>query len=132
MDEEDQKRVDRIKEMDELNRVARDFFKTFLKEDPKLDDPFRWEGFDLIERVVRWAAQYPDDVKIANVDDSLHTSSILVFILHRARGKIWGTSVQFIPQNGHNNGDFFLYPRAAKQMAEILEEINKIPGRGLG
>lgn len=92
-------------------------------------DGWKYQGFDFMERVERWAKKYPKDVYVLRIDDSYHASSDLVFVLHRSGERTnWGTSVVVITQcDGIPPKEYFMYPGHAKGIAEVLNKINKMP-----
>lgn len=110
---------------DDVHRVSHEFFRRFT------DGKGGWKliGYELSNAVEKWAKKYPDDVRIASVDDDHFSSSDLVFIEHKARHSYMGTSVVYIPQ--HSDGkdgipsSFFMYPGHLDGIMQTLKSIVK-------
>lgn len=105
-----------------VHRVWHDFQRRFLTR----ADKWRWSGYALMTRVERWARQYPDDVRIASVDDDAFAGSYLVLVEHRARDQYMGTTAVLIPQcTGEPPARFFLYPHHLFGLARALRAIRR-------
>lgn len=105
----------------DVHRVYHQFAKKFKK-----DDKFLFTGYDLMERAEKWAKKFPGDVRIVGCDDSVHASSSLVLIEHRANTDYMGTTVVYVPQcTGESPIEFFLYPSHRSSLLKALHEIAK-------
>jgi len=125
------------------NRVCHEFDRTFrvLENRPVtiggkkvkslVDTGWKYEGYEFMSRVRKWAKKYPNDVYICGIDDAHFASSDIVFILHRPSPKrIWGTTVIVITQcDGKPPKEFFMYPGHASGILETLQEIGKLKSR---
>ena len=104
-----------------IHRVYHEFVRRFMTKD---GDGWKYEGYDLMQRVERWAEKHPSEVKITNCDDDHHSSSALVLIEHRCTNDYMGTTVVFIPQcTGESPIRFFLYPNSRDCLVDCLREI---------
>jgi hypothetical protein len=85
---------------------------------------FRWYGYDLMQRIEKWAAQFPHDVRVVGCDDSYHSGSDLVLIEHRTRDQYMGTTVVYLPQcSGDPPAQFFLYPGHRDDLVCALQSV---------
>lgn len=126
------------------NKVAHEFdrlFKAYEGRPPIkiggksykncVETGWKYEGYELMERIGRWAKKYPKDVFVCGIDDTVFTSSDIVFILHRIKRKLWGTSVVVITQcDNLPPKEFFMYPghRAGIQMALAqMAKLKRMP-----
>lgn len=90
------------------------------------NDGWRWTGWDLIKRVEKWAEKYPKDVYIAGCDDTYHTTSNIVLVLHRTGRRLWGTTVYVLTQcDGLPPKEFFLYSGHAHDLERALRVIRR-------
>jgi hypothetical protein len=87
-------------------------------------------GYELMQKVQRWAKNYPDDVHIVGCDDDYHCGADLVLIEHKPKkpkkGKYewFGVTVVYIPQcSGEKPIRFFLYPGHQIELEKKLKEI---------
>ncbi len=104
-----------------LHKVWFDFCKRFKNEDKYL-----FIGYELMQKVEKWAKKYPKDVFISPCDDAVFASSLLVLIEHRTKNEYMGTTVVVIPQcTGETPLEFFLYLTHRKQLIKILEKLGK-------
>jgi hypothetical protein len=88
---------------------------------------WRWIGYELMQRVAKWAVKYPDDVRITSCDDNHFSSSDLVLIEHKTRDRYMGTTVVYVPQcSGEQPIDFFLYPSHRHALIKTLQAIGKV------
>lgn len=133
-------------ERDQMHSVGWDFQKTFYKykrvevnpelrkKFPKMykskyqdvRDGWKWTSYTLMTRVREWAKKYPEDVIVCRIDDSFFASSDLVFILHRVKRRLWGTTVVVIPQcDGQPPCEYFMYPSHREGIQKALEKMSK-------
>lgn len=108
-----------------MHKVNRDFYRTFV-EKGRTGGPIQWKwtGWELMHRIDEWAKKHPKDVLRGGCDDSHHTSSDLIFILHRVGRRLWGTTVYYIPQvDGQTPVEFFLYPSQAFGLVRLLKKL---------
>ncbi len=104
------------KETKEMHHIYHDFSKTFQSKK-------RDKGYTLIEKVRKWAIQYPT-VQISRCDDQVHAGSDLVFIPHESKCRYMGTTVVYIPQcTGEGPTEFFLYPAHTDSLIKVLQKI---------
>lgn len=91
---------------------------------PRMEEKWKWTGYDLMERVAQWAKKYPKFVTITRCDDDYHSGSNLVLIEHRklsGKDRYMGTSVIYIPQcNGDKPTRLFLYPSHHDELIRAL------------
>ena len=81
---------------------------------------FKWSGYELMERLERFAKRNPGVVALG-CDDHYHASSTVCIIPHRSRTKYWGSTVVIAPQLGiFPATEFFLYPGHAAELARAL------------
>jgi len=108
-----------------------DVYHEFVKRFKNKDYTHKGKGYDLMQKVAKFAEKYPKDIEIVRCDDSYHAGSDLVMIHHfykrgKNRGKNWGTSVIFIPQcSGEDPIEFFLYPNHQKNLLKVLTRAYK-------
>jgi hypothetical protein len=108
-----------------MHRVYWDFNRRFRTG--RHGEAWKWSGSGLIDRIEEWAKDHPRDVFVAGIDDTHHTSSILVLILHRDGARLWGTSAVMVAQNdGQPPAEFFTYPDHAAGMRLALEATEKL------
>lgn len=116
-----------VKRCKEQDRRCKEWNKLWHKFSNKLSDhvTFKYKGYDLMERVERFAKKHPT-VKIAHVDDSYFSSSYIAFFPHERKDEYWGTTALLIPQcSGEPATAFFLYPGHVDGLIEVLQEIQK-------
>lgn len=126
--------------MDRQNKIADEFDKKFRIQQEvvfkgydnktfrsKEATSWKWEGYELIRRVEKWATKYPKDVFVCSIDDTHFSSSVIVFILHRpTRRKLWGTSVIVLTQcDNKPPKEFFMYPSHREGIQEALAAMAK-------
>jgi hypothetical protein len=89
---------------------------------------WRWIGYDLMERVRKWAYEkHPKQVFVVRVDDDHFCNSDIVFITSERRGYFMGTNVIFIPQCTNDEPTkFFLYPGHVAGLLPVIEHLDKI------
>jgi len=117
------------RESEIMHKVNWDFCRHFIDKH-RIGNPtaspiaWKWTGWDLMHRIDEWAKKYPKDVFRGGCDDSHHTSSDLVFILHRVGKRLWGTTVYYIPQvDGQTPVELFLYPSHAFGLIRLLKKF---------
>lgn len=118
-------------ESDSKHDALRSFGDTFIEGGDFVGDdyqPVRWkltDGF-LIDEIQEWGKEFPEKVQLIHVDDSYHSSSLLVLIESKNEKKFMGTTVYFIPQNAPLGppSPFFLYPGASFALAAALTKNN--------
>lgn len=104
-----------------VHDVWHDFRKRFMN-----DLTFKYKGYELMQKVTRWAKKYPADVQIVGVDDNHFCGSDLVLIDSKTRDTYMGTSVVYIPQcSGEDPIQFFLYPSHREALLAALTTIKK-------
>lgn len=85
-------------------------------------------GYELMELAEQIAKQYPEHVHIANIDDSVHSNSLLMFVEHRCDKYYNGTSVFVIPQcSGEKPLRFFMYEEQLKSVLNCFAKIQRHP-----
>lgn len=89
------------------------------------DGSWKYRGYDLMQRIERWAKRYPDRVHLAETDDSHHMSSFLCIIECATKDKWMGLTVYSIPQNGVELDEFFLYPCDHTPLVKLLKELER-------
>lgn len=113
-----------FKDSFKIHKVAHRFRELF-KEDPGPTAKWKYEGYDLMVRVERWAKrQKPTIVRIVRCDDDVHAGAIMVFIEHKGEDRYMGTSVIVISQF-ETPYEFFLYPWHTKELQGALKDIRK-------
>lgn len=90
------------------------FDRTFVK-----GGRFVVDGYELSQRVRRWAKKYPA-VRIVMVDDERFSTSDIVLMPEYVKGKLWGVFATFIPQNIGEPVQFFMYPNNVGGMIDAL------------
>ena len=95
---------------------------------------WKWAGYDLMQRIRRYAERHPEIV-ITGCDDDYHMNSDLVLIPHRfpkdsvarAReaGEYWGTTVLYLCQGATQPTQFFLYPEHEKSLLAALKSVKQ-------
>jgi len=114
-----------VKMCKEQDRKCKEWNKLWHTFSNKLSSPFKYKGYDLMERVERFAKKHPT-VKIAHVDDSYFSSSYIAFFPHECKDEYWGTTALLIPQcSGEPATAFFLYPGHVDGLIKVLQEIQK-------
>jgi len=123
----------KIDEISKIHRIHHDFIKTFQKKyKPKKSNQqpdhhgyvWRWIGFELMEKVKKWAKKYKKHVEIVHCDDDLFASSDLVIIQNSWRKDYFGTTVVYIPQcTTELPIKFFLYPHHQRNLIKALKKI---------
>lgn len=99
----------------DIHFLWHDFLRNF-----KEGGAWKYKGYDLIERVAKWAFKHPE-VRTVRVDDAAHANSDLVFVPHQSKRKVMGISVVFIPQcTGEDPIRFFLYPSGFSRLFMTL------------
>lgn len=115
-----------------IHRIHNDFMNKFQKYRPKKTkyEPdhhgyvWRWIGYDLMERVKKWAKKHRKHVEIVHCDDDLFASSDLVIIQNKWRKEYFGTTVIYIPQcTTELPIKFFLYPHHQRNLIKALQKI---------
>lgn len=89
---------------------------------------YRYKGYQLMQMAERWAKKQPKGfVHLVDIDDSYHSSSLLVIIEHKATKSYMGTTMVVVPQNGVHiePSEFFLYPNARGHLIQVLRQIRK-------
>jgi hypothetical protein len=81
---------------------------------------WKWEGHELIQEVTKWAKKHPT-VLITRCDDDCACGSRLVLIPCESAREYWGTSMVFIPQNGHP-AVIHLYPGHQTELLDALKQ----------
>jgi hypothetical protein len=86
---------------------------------------WRLESHDLMEAIRRWARRYPA-VKLAHVDDAVHTGALWVFIpADDPEFGLWGVDVICISQMVRQEpAVFFLYPDALDELIAALRALH--------
>jgi hypothetical protein len=106
------------------HRAHDDFLKRFRFYVNGSWGSFKYEGAELLDKVHDWAAKWPLDVALCGIDDSWHSSSDVVLILHRKGTRLWGTTCYVLTQcDGQKPVEFFLYPGHAHGLMEALQVI---------
>ena len=109
---------------DEWNRLWWKFAKRFGCSGDSANR-FKYKGYDLMERVERFAKKNPT-VRIAWVDDSYFSGSMIVFVPHECKEEYWGTTAVLIPQcSGEPPTEFFLYPGHVRELIQVLKGLDK-------
>lgn len=112
----------RVALSDKANKVWREFVKKFRD-----GGAWNWEGAELQSRVEQWAEKYPDDVMVHGIDDSHFCSSDIVFVLHRVKKRLWGTTCVVITQcDGQPPCEFFMYPGHRFGIQNALVKMSKL------
>jgi hypothetical protein len=89
-----------------IHKLYHAFMKRFM--DGTLT--FKGQGYELSQRIERWAKHHPE-VKQVRCDDSYHAGSDLFLIPHATDREYHGTTVVYVPQcTGEKPIEFFLYP----------------------
>jgi hypothetical protein len=111
----------------EVHKISHDFQKKFKKHDESTGRcGFKWKGWQLMEKVRKWAKKYPS-VMIVRCDDDYFAGSDLVLIPHENDYSYMGTSVNYIPQcTGEEAITFFLYPHHRHGLAGALAVLKKL------
>lgn len=104
----------------DVHRTIHDFSAKFIGQNHE----YKWTGWDLIQRVERWA-ENKKDVYTSSCDDEVFSSSMIVYIDHRSKKAYMGTTVIFIPQNSGSISQLFLYPGHLNEMIDVLTKIKK-------
>jgi hypothetical protein len=108
--------------------VNDDFRRTFKVSNERDTGRESWKylGWELQEKIDKWAQKYPEDVAITGIDDTSFTSSDVVMVLHRVGKRVWGTTVYVVTQcDGQTPIEFFMYPNHRAQLQEALEAMSK-------
>jgi hypothetical protein len=93
-----------------IHKISHEFQRKFYKSHDTSGRSFKWKGYDLMERVRKWAKKYPS-VIITRCDDNHFCGSDLVFIPHENVYSYMGASLIIIPQcTGEEAMQVFLYP----------------------
>jgi len=93
---------------------------------------WKWSGYELMERIYKWAKKYPEDVIICGIDDTHFASSDIVFVLHRIKRRLWGTSCYVITQcDGIPPKEFFMYPGHREGIQEALAKMARYRPMGI-
>lgn len=93
---------------------------------------WKWSGYELMQRVRRYASRHPEIV-ISGCDDEYHMNSDLVLIPHRFpknafsddAGSYWGTTVLFLSQDAKQPTHFFLYPGHESGLLSALKQVKQ-------
>jgi hypothetical protein len=109
-----------------LHALAHSVDKRFKK------DAHEWKekGWDLIEKLEKFAAKHPQ-IRMVRVDDSSFTNSELVLVPHtydtpKLGCSYMGTTVIFVAQcAGDPPVEFFLYPNHLRNLIQTLQEVEK-------
>lgn len=110
------------KESDALHHVSHHFQRTFMTDNRE----WKCIGFELMEKVDKWAKKFPTEVHLSHIDDDFHANSLAVFISHRTPKRYMGVSVVIIPQcTGEKPMTFFLYPSDLKSFRDITAKLYK-------
>lgn len=108
------------KPADDIHSVMRAFNRQFLKP----DGSWKFDGYNLMQRVERWVKRYKGDARIVSCDDDSFMCSDLVLIEHRTADSYMGTTVIFLHQDG-SPAHFFLYPDHRKALLKALLQIER-------
>jgi len=116
-----------------MHRVYHDFTRRFLVKDGDGNySVWKWTGYELMERVDKWAKKHPKDVITCGIDDTHHACSDLVFILHRVKRRLWGTSCVVLTQcDGIPPKEYFMYPGHRAGIQEALAKMATYGPMGL-
>jgi hypothetical protein len=112
-----------------MHKLNWEFGKMFMNPRWKPGENSKWkyQGYDLMTRIRKWAKKYPKDVIVCNIDDSYNASSDLVFVLHRIGRTLWGTTCYTITQcDGQPPHEWFMYPGHRKGIQEALKVMAKL------
>ena len=102
-----------------IHTTYHDFTKHF-----KDNNKFKYNGWDMMVKLEKWAQHFPKDVALCRIDDSFHASSTLGLISHKDSGEYWGTTVVVVTQcDGQNPCEFFLYPENARELIKGLAKV---------
>jgi len=82
----------------------------------------RLVGYDVMERMERYAKRYCPEIKAIRCDDGVFASSTLFLIPHPRMG----ISVIFIPQCTGIQNQFFLYESHYENLLEALKEMKDV------
>mgnify|MGYP001585093385 CR=1 FL=1 len=116
-----------LKSHTKIHRVWHSFAKEFMEDYFK----FKYQGYDMMKRVAKWARTQPKGfVHIVYCDDSYHASSNLVLIEHKRSDKYMGTSVVL----SHNVAvrllyNFFFIPVIVLFLLQPLPRFSEKPLR---
>ena len=83
----------------------------------------KFSGYDLMQRMARFACRYPT-CKILTCDDSSHSGSYILLIPHENKTEYWGTTLIITPQFGQPTA-IFLYPGHLDEMLKALQATQK-------
>lgn len=110
------------KPQNNVHLVFHEFLRLFRD---KTTNEWKFQGYDLMKRVERWAEKHPGDVTVVRVDDDHHSNSDLVLIDHKTKRRYMGITCINIPQHGGPPSEFFLYPEARDSLLRSLRAMVK-------
>lgn len=91
----------------------------------QLESP-KYFGYQLINKVEKWAKKYPNDVQILYCDDSSFAGSIIVFIECKDKEIYHGINVVCIPQcTGEKPLSMFFYKQHSDLLEKLLKNVKK-------
>jgi hypothetical protein len=108
---------------DDIHRVWHNFQKHFIDRPEGEPKSFKWKGYELSQKIERWAQKYPEDVHICAIDDSHFMSSDLVLIEHKSKKSWMGVSAVLVCQNNDPVVQFFLYPGHVENVMKALAKV---------
>jgi hypothetical protein len=112
------------KEIGDVHKCYHEFLRRFCEKDD--DAVFKYKGYDLMQRVERWAKRWSHDVQLVHCDDDYHAGSLLVLIQHQQPHDYMGCTVVFIPQcTGEAPIRFFLYNDDRDSLIKALDVVRK-------
>lgn len=113
-----------------IHKLWHKFMDEFIDFDQPIEKRWKYRGYDMMERVAKFAKKHPE-VKITGCDDSYHAGSDIVLVPHidslakDKRDRYWGTTVIVIPQcDGQYPCEFFLYPGHKKDLLKALRDLS--------
>jgi hypothetical protein len=102
---------------DNMHFVWHEFAKKFMKD----RGGYRWQGYDLMQRIERWSKKYPDQVTICRVDDDMFMGADLVLIGSCSTHQWMGINVVYVTQGSGEPSHFFLYPQHVAGLLHALQ-----------
>jgi len=108
-----------------IHDTWRAFVNAIAPELVESGGPVQVRGYEKMEEADAFAEKHPDKIHVVPVDDSWFSSSSLYLVDHHNEKEFMGTSVVYIPQNGGDGAEFFLYPGHRRALMDALALIDK-------
>jgi len=100
--------------------VWHNFAKAFQNDDMS----WKKEKLNKMHAISKWAEKYPEHIRIIRCDDSVNSSSVIIFIEHKSERSYMGTTMLCVPQCSPDPPiSMFLYPNHVENMIAALQEI---------